>query len=152
MYAKDPKRATALVVVGLQMAFESMNLSRPMTAPQLLNLAEIIFDTSTEDRLSLQDVMLFLQGLTRGKYGTLYESMDIPKFMEKFEIYRQERHVEYLRIKETQHLQFKGMGPSDRVTQTNPMEAAVYNMAGRLSDMKEKLKEQREINRRLSNG
>lgn len=147
MYDHNPKRATTLVVVALTHAFQSMNLTRPMTAGQMLDLAEAIFDTSTEDQLSLQDVMLFLQGLTRGKYGPLYESMDIPKFMAKFEMYRQERHVEYLRIKETKHLEYKAMGPSERSAATDPLSEAAYNMMGRMGELKAKLKEQRDFNK-----
>lgn len=111
---KDFEGALGLIVVGLTMAFETMNLSRPMNSSQVVELAETILDSSEEDYLALEDVMLFLQGLTRGKYGPLYESMDIPKFMEKFEIYRTERHQEYFRIKDEKHSQFKGMGYTER--------------------------------------
>lgn len=150
MYKNDPERATTLVAIGLQMAFESMNLSRPMNPGQIFDLAGEILDSANEDQLSLQDVMLFLQGIIRGKYGPLYESMDIPKFMEKFEVYRQVRHVEFIRIKETEHLQFKGMGSADRLSISNPLDIAASNIAGRLRELNDKLKEQRDINKKLT--
>lgn len=139
--------ASAVIVVGLTMAFKSMNLSRQMNEDQVLDLADAIIETASEDYLGLEDVMLFLQCLTWGKYGPLYESMDIPKFMEKFEVYRQTRHVEYLKIQDTKHLQYKGLGPSERSTQYDPLSEAAYNMMGRMSELKNKLKEQREINK-----
>ncbi len=100
MIARDYKKTCAVIVVALTKAFEAMNLSRPMNGDQILELAETIMDSSAEDYLALEDVVLFLQGLVRGKYGALYESMDIPKFMEKFEIYRQERHEAMLRARD----------------------------------------------------
>lgn len=92
MAANDPKKASAVVLVALETAMASMNLVRPMNAHQMLDLVEAILESSTEDNLSLEDLMLFLQKLIRGEYGPLYESMDIPKFMDHFEKYREERH------------------------------------------------------------
>jgi hypothetical protein len=120
MVKKDPEGTLALVIIGLTMAFEAMNLSRPMNDAQIVELAETILDSSEEDYLALEDVLLFLQGLTRGKYGALYESMDIPKFMEKFEIYRTERHQQYFALKEEKHSQNKTLPVNDRIADMFP--------------------------------
>ena len=101
------REVLGIVTAGITMAIESMNLNRPMNSLQVVDLAEVILETSEEDNLSLEDVMLFMQGLVRGTYGPLYESMDIPKFMEKFEVYREERHKQLLRIKEEQDAQYR---------------------------------------------
>jgi len=85
-----------------------------MNADQIVELAETILDSSNEDRLALEDVILFLQGLIRGKYGALYESMDIPKFMEKFEVYREARHQALVRIKEERHSNYVASGDATR--------------------------------------
>lgn len=114
MVKRDPQGTTALIVVGLTMAFENMNLSRPMNDGQIMDLADTILESSEEDCLALEDVMLFLQGLTRGKYGPLFESMDIPKFMEKFELYRKERHLALLQYREEKNSQYKVTGRMDR--------------------------------------
>ena len=98
----DMKRTAALVGVGLTVAMESMNLARPMNATQILDLTDTIIEASEEDNLSMEDVMIFLQKLTRGEYGPMYESMDIPKFMEKFEQYREERHQSIKAIRDEQ--------------------------------------------------
>ena len=103
-----------LITVALTKAFRAMNLIRPMNADQIVELAETILDSSNEDRLALEDVILFLQGLIRGKYGALYESMDIPKFMEKFEVYREARHQALVRIKEERHSNYVAAGDDTR--------------------------------------
>ena len=91
MAKRDYIQTAVLISTALTLAFESMNLARPMNGSQITDLAETILDSSHEDNLSLEDVMLFLQKLIRGDYGKMYESMDIPKFMDFFEIYREER-------------------------------------------------------------
>lgn len=104
-----------VVSAGLTLAFETMNLVRGMGNSQVIDLAETILDSSIEDNLSLEDLMLFLQKLTRGEYGKLYESMDIPKFMEMFETYREERFQEMKNIREEQSVQHKAIPINDRI-------------------------------------
>lgn len=98
--AKDYSKILGLVTGGLTLAIESMNLARPLNDDQLIDLAETILESSNEDNLALEDLMLFLQKLTRGEYGKLYESMDIPKFMEFFEKYREQRFQALRNIKD----------------------------------------------------
>lgn len=100
--------------VAIQLAMESMNLSKPLTANQIFDLVDAIIDTSKEDYLAIEDVVLFLQKMVRGESGTLFAAMDIPKFMQKFEEYRQNRHAELLRIREEQVAQWNGMGGSPK--------------------------------------
>lgn len=104
-----------ILVAGLTLSFESMNLNRPMNNGQIIDLAETILESSSEDNLALEDVMLFLQKLVRGEYGKLYESMDIPKFMEKFEIYREERFQAMRTLREEQSIQHKTLPINDRL-------------------------------------
>lgn len=146
---KDFKKSVALITVGLTMAFESMNLKRPMNELQILDLAEAIIDTSSEDNLSFEDLMLFLQNLTRGKYEGMYESMDIPKFMEKFEIYREARHSALLLYRENQHLEYRSLGPSERTTQPDSLETHLSNVTGRISELKQNLREKIKENQKL---
>lgn len=104
-----------ILTVGLTLAFESMNLVRGVSDNQLIDLAETILESSSEDNLSLEDVMLFLQKLTRGEYGKLYESMDIPKFMEFFEKYREDRFQAIKTLREEQDVQNKALPVNDRL-------------------------------------
>lgn len=95
---------------AIQLAMESMNLSKPISANQIFDLVDALIDTSSEDYLAIEDVILFLQKMVRGEAGNLFSAMDIPKFMQMLEKYRQERHGELLRIREEQITQWKGMG------------------------------------------
>jgi hypothetical protein len=122
MAKRDYKGTVALLVVALTKAFEAMNLSRPMNADQIIELAETILDSSGEDFLALEDVVLFLQGLTRGKYGLLYESLDIPKFMLLFEKYREERYQALQNFRDEQHSQNKILPVNDRISDMFPDE------------------------------
>jgi hypothetical protein len=105
----------SVVVGGLTLSFEAMNLTRSMNDNQIIDLAETILDSSNEDNLALEDVMLFLQKLTRGEYGKLYESMDIPKFMEFFEKYREERFQAMQELRYEQSVQSKSLPINDRL-------------------------------------
>lgn len=114
MFKTDPDGTSALVAAGLTLAIENMNLKRGLTASQLVDLSEEILDSSVDDKLAFEDLMLFLQGLTRGRYGELYESMDIPKFMNLFGKYRDERWEEGIRLRDAKHDEYKNLGDKER--------------------------------------
>ena len=133
----SPKEIEAAIVSTLTTAFESMNLARPMNATQIFELSDAILESSAEDYLSLEDVLLFLQGLVRGKYGKLYESMDIPKFMDFFELYRDERHKAHLRLKEEAHSNHKAMGDNERVSGEDQLRTALDSYSGSINSVKD---------------
>jgi hypothetical protein len=137
----DYLKAASIVTAGITMAMESMNLNRPMTAAQIMDLSDAIIETCGEDNIALEDLMLFMQKLTRGEYGVLYESMDIPKFMEKFELYREERFQSLRSIREEEHAQYSGLGDNTRTTAEDQLRTALDSFAGSLGtvkDMREK--------------
>jgi len=117
MALQNPKHTDMIVTAGLTMALESMNFVRPMNEAQVMDLSMMVIETASEDNLALEDLILFLQNLVRGHYGSNYESMDIPKFMGKFEEYRQERHESMMRIKEEQDAQYKALPVNDRYSE-----------------------------------
>jgi hypothetical protein len=125
----DLKRAAALVTVGLKSAMESMNISRPMNNTQILDLTDAILETSEEDNLAVEDLMLFLQKLVRGEYGVLYESMDIPKFMEKFEKYREDRFQVMQSIRYEQASNHRPDYSDTRISEQKSMEENLKNVA-----------------------
>lgn len=115
------------ITVAVTMALETMNLSRPMQAFQILDLAEAIVDSaSEEDKPSLPDLMLFLQKLTRGEYPGLYEGIDIPKFMERWSQYRDERWEEGIKIRDEKEKEFKEMGDRQSFDRDNPKATTVF--------------------------
>jgi len=111
MAEKDLGGTIKVITVALQLAFETMNLSRPMQAFQILDLAEAIVDSAgEEDKPALEDLMLFLQKLTRGEYGPLYESLDIPKFMTFYNKYRDDRWDEGRKLRDAKDDYYKHLG------------------------------------------
>lgn len=142
MAKRDFPGTIKVITVALTLAMETMNISRKMNAFQILDLAETIVDTAEEDDIiSLEDLMLFLQKLTRGDYPELYEGIDQMKFMNRFGKYRDERYEEGRKIKENEHLQYVGMGDANRSTQPNELAEKFSDIQGRMSDMKEQLRD-----------
>lgn len=126
----DYNTALTIVTAGLALAFENMNLARGMNETQMIDLADTVLDSSSEDNLALEDLMLFLQKLTRGEYGKLYESMDVPKFMELFEIYREDRFRAIQAVREEESVQFKAIPINDRLSDMfKPFEQEQYKQA-----------------------
>lgn len=107
-------RMSAIITVALTDCFEKMNVKSSMNGGQIVELSEMLIDSSREDFFAIEDLMLFLQGMLRGDYGTLYNRMDIPTFFEMFEKYRQRRHEAYIHAEEEQHAQRKAQGACER--------------------------------------
>lgn len=145
MAKKDPKRILMLIIGALTMAMESLNTKRRLNEFEILDLSETIIDSANEDNLSFEDLMLFLQKLTRGEYKTPAE-LDIPKFMEIFEIYREQRHQELHEFRYNQHLQYKSLGDATRVTQNDPLAEHFASMGDRMSIMKEQISKLKQEN------
>ncbi len=104
-----------LLNVLLTTCFEKMNLRLSMNASQIVELAEQIIDSSEEDQLALEDIMLFLQQLIKGETGKIYDRMDIPTFFEMFEKYREKRHQDYVSAKDEYSTQCKTMPINTRL-------------------------------------
>jgi len=101
------------LVASLKSAFDNLNLDKKLNEEQVVDLADKIIDQSFEDNLSIQDVLLFLEQFLTGQTGKLFNRLDMPTFFEKFEMYRQKRHEEILRIREEQHANYKALGKND---------------------------------------
>ena len=54
--------------------------------------------------------------------GPIYQSLDIPRFMELFEVHREERHQELVRYREEEHLQLKCKGDTERISDNQDRE------------------------------
>lgn len=110
------------LTASLKSAFSNINLRVGLNEDQLIDLADAIIDQSSEDNLSLEDVLLFLQKLLVGDAGKIYDRMDIPTFFELFETYRQERHEAVLKIRDEQQSQHKAFGNPERWSETHDKE------------------------------
>lgn len=92
----------------------NFNLRVSMNPEQIYDLSLALIETAEEDNLAVEDIMLFLDGLPKFKYGKVYDRMDMPTFFEMLEIYREQRHQAFINAKEESHAQFKAMGDSNR--------------------------------------
>lgn len=148
--AKESLRDTiGRVTVALTLAFEGMNLARPMNPSQVVDLAEAIVDSSGEqDNIAFEDLMIFLQKLTRGEYGTMYESMDIPKFMSFFDKYRDERWEAALKRRDEKEAYYKTLGDPDTYDRTyrkdaSPLSEQLSHFSGKIQAQKDEILELR---------
>lgn len=140
----DYEDTSDLVAAAVTLAMENFNLKRGLTAVQINDLAEEIIDGANDDNISFEDLVLFLQALVRGKYGDMYESMDMAKFMKLFNEYRDERWKEWVNFKEAEHIQFKTMGAVERTgSNKTPLDEHLAAYAHKLQVKNDELKELR---------
>jgi hypothetical protein len=144
LYERDFMKATALVVGALTMAFEKMRFKK-MDGVMVNNIAEEILDTCDQDNLSLEDLVLFLQNMVRGKYGT-NDEISVARFMSLFDKYRDERHMAIVELRENQHLEYKGLGSSERTCTADALSEHFANFSNAISDIRETMKELKKEN------
>ena len=121
MYGND--KISGILSLAITKTLNSFNLRVGMNPAQVLELAYSLIEESEQDQLSIQDILLFLEGLPKFKYGKVYDRMDMPTFYELFEVYREQRHQAYVNAREEQHAQFKSMGDSNRMSTDTDKEA-----------------------------
>lgn len=106
-------RISVALSQALASAFKHIK-SVKLDADQIVEIAEGIIDTSHEDQLSVEDILLFLKDLLTGKYGKLSGGMDMPTFFDYLEEYRDERYRVLKKQRWEEHLTFKSLGDSNR--------------------------------------
>ena len=121
MYGND--KIAGILSLSITSALNNFNLRVAMTPDQIANLSYAILDEAEQDQLAIQDVLLFLDGMVKYKYGKVYDRMDMPTFFEMLEKYREERHLAFINGKDEAHAQFKAMGDSNRTSQDIDKEA-----------------------------
>lgn len=94
-------------------AFQHIEKAK-MSAETIKEIAEGIIDSSHEDQLSIEDVLLFLKDMLMGKYGKITGSLDMPAFFDLFENYRDERYKTIRKVRWEEHLSYKSLGDSNR--------------------------------------
>jgi hypothetical protein len=107
-------KVSAILAKAIQRTLANFNLRVGMNADQVLELSLQLIDSANEDQLAFEDIMLFLDGMVKYKYGKVYDRMDMPTFFEMLDVYREQRHQEYMNKKDEQHAQYKSSGDSNR--------------------------------------
>ena len=121
MYGRD--KIAAVLSKQITRTLNNFNLRVGMNPEQVADLSYAIIDDAEQDQLAIQDILLFLDGMPKFKYGKVYDRMDMPTFFEMLEKYREERHQAFMNGKEEAHAQFKAMGDSNRTSQDIDKEA-----------------------------
>ena len=117
------EKISGILSLAITKALNNFNLRVGMNPQQILNLAYELINDAEQDQLAIQDILLFLDGMVKFKYGKVYDRMDMPTFFEMLEKYREERHQAFMNGKEEAHAQFKAMGDSNRSSQDIDKEA-----------------------------
>ena len=117
------EKISGILSLAITKTLNSFNLRVGMNPNQVMELAYSLIEEAEQDQLAIQDILLFLEGLPKYKYGKVYDRMDMPTFYELFEVYREQRHQEYVNAKEEKHAQFKSMGDSNRMSNDTDKEA-----------------------------
>lgn len=146
---QDFTRINLLIIGALTVCIEGLGLKRSLNEIEILDLSETIIDSANEDNLSFEDLMLFLQGLSRGRYKITNESLTVPKFMDLFEIYRQERWEGLLNHRDELEAQYKCFGDTGKSTQRDVLSEHFANMGERMSQMKERISDLKQENTSL---
>jgi hypothetical protein len=61
---KDMRGTVTSIAVAITLAMESLNLKIGMNATQIVDCAEVIIDGAKEDKIAMEDLLIFLQKLT----------------------------------------------------------------------------------------
>ena len=137
---KDFMKATALVMAAITMAFEKMAMKRKVDGVLINNIADEIIDTCGEDNVAMEDLMLFLQGLVRGKYGN-HDDMTVSKFMNLFDLYLEERWQAIVEYREQQYAALDSLGdPSDRIKGKTLLDEQLASYSQKLQEKNDEIK------------
>jgi hypothetical protein len=113
-YGND--KIAALLSKQITKTLNSFNLRVGMNPEQVTDLSYSLIESAAEDQLAIQDILLFLDGMVKYKYGKVYDRMDMPTFYEMLEVYREQRHLAYAGLKEETHSQNKAAGDTNRMS------------------------------------
>jgi hypothetical protein len=127
-------KIAAVVAKAITKTLSNFNLRVGMNAEQVLELAYQLIDSSAEDQLAFEDIMLFLDGMIKSKYGKVYDRMDMPTFFEMLEVYREQRHKAYIQKRDEDHAQLKGSGDSNRMSLDTEKESFREAMKGYMKE------------------
>lgn len=127
------KEVHQVISAQIEYAMNFFNIPNGMSLEQIFLLADTIIDDSESDNLSIQDVFIFLQKLSSGKMGTIYNRLDIPTFVELLEVHRQERHEEIINFRYEEHVRNNSLPINDRLSDMFP-DTEKNNMREALKD------------------
>lgn len=118
-----PEKIAGVLNLAITRALNNFNLRVGMNPDQIAELSYSLIEEAEQDQLAIQDILLFLDGLPKFKYGKVYDRMDMPTFFEMLEVYREQRHQAFVRVIEERDAQYKSYGDSNRMSTDTDKEA-----------------------------
>lgn len=109
-------KISSVLSIAITKTMANFNLRVGMNSDQIVELSLMLIESAEEDQLAFEDIMLFLDGMIKYKYGKVYDRMDIPTFFEMLENYREQRHKDFMRLKDEKESQYKSYGNSSRMS------------------------------------
>lgn len=134
------KTAHRLLMTILREFIATLNLpayKRPTETRVSVAVCEIML-SAHEDYLALEDVILFLQRARAGYYGPIKTLVNMQLLLQLLDRYRQERHTAYVKLKESQHAEYKQLGPVERSAPQPTLLGDLFNQA-MIVDMNKKM-------------
>lgn len=122
----------AIIMAEIQKFCECFTVVRPMSADQIAFCALAIMQTAEEDRLSLNDLVVFFEGAKQSKYGRILDHIDQSVIFEHLEVYREYRHQWIMSKREEMHAQYKSMGFKDRSSDGTDQDITAHREAMKL--------------------
>ena len=122
------KYVHSIIGASLSSAFDVLCV-KDISGELIFEISLRVIEEAGEDNLSMEDFMIFLRGMIAGKFGKIYNRMDMPTFFELFENYRQQRHEALLEIRYEQQVNHKSAGPTERESDNQDREKELTRSA-----------------------
>lgn len=122
------KYVHSIIGASLSSAFDVLSV-KDISGELVFEISLRVIEESGEDHLSMEDFMIFLRGMIAGKFGKIYNRMDMPTFFELFENYRQQRHDALSEIRYEQQVNHKSNGPTERESDNQDREKELTRSA-----------------------
>lgn len=123
----------------------SINVVRNMNEDQMIEAANMLLDECGNFRL--EDYLMMFAMAKKGKLAKLMDRIDLQVITTIADEYFEKRRDAALKVEREQHEYHKSLGDTERSHQSDELAEHFGAMADRISEMKQQLKEQREINR-----
>jgi hypothetical protein len=111
-YMEGPQEQRFAMQSGIATAISLMTDGEGISDNMAVNITMTICRDAVQDQISVQDVIVFVQDMVAGKYGKFYGAPTVSQVMDKFEQYRDERHIAMLNYREEEQAQRKVQGKS----------------------------------------
>lgn len=122
------KYVHSIIGASLSSALDVLSV-KDVSGELIFDISLRVIEESGEDNLSMEDFMIFLRGMIAGKFGKIYNRMDMPTFFELFENYRQQRHQALMEIRYEQQVNHKAQGPAERESDNQDRERELCRSA-----------------------